>query len=208
MNIIFYTILFIIGIVVGSYCNVEVSEIAKIYDWRKTHYSKHRNEKLMLKLTYSLIGGALSVITASTLRMDINNIDISSIIIYFFSMLYISTLIVTAGIDKNYSRIDKKTLAFGIVSSIIYMVYIFTIESSSVYTNVRYLLIYMVLLVIDAFLLRKFAKDSYIVNLLILLVIMLVYSSFRILTYTLIMALVAILLYIIIIKSRQNRKRK
>ena len=162
----------------------------------------------MLKLTYSLIGGALSVITASTLRMDINNIDISSIIIYFFSMLYISTLIVTAGIDKNYSRIDKKTLAFGIVSSIIYMVYIFTIESSSVYTNVRYLLIYMVLLVIDAFLLRKFAKDSYIVNLLILLVIMLVYSSFRILTYTLIMALVAILLYIIIIKSRQNRKRK
>lgn len=205
MNIFFYTILFIIGIVIGIYWDIEAKEIPKKLDLKRTHYSKNPNEKFISQLTYALIGGVSSVILANTLRINVNNLDLSSIVIYFFAMLYVSTLVVIAGIDKNYSKIDKKVLAFGIVSSIVYMIYIFSIDSSSVYLNVRYLLIYMVLLIIDAFLLRKFAKDSYIINLLMLLGIILVYSNFRILVYTLLMALVAVLLYIIILKSQQKK---
>lgn len=205
MNIFFYTILFIIGIVIGRYWDIEAKEIPKKLDLKRTHYSKNPNEKFISQLTYALIGGVSSVILANTLRINVNNLDLSSIVIYFFAMLYVSTLVVIAGIDKNYSKIDKKVLAFGIVSSIVYMIYIFSIDSASAYLNVRYLLIYMVLLIIDAFLLRKFAKDSYIINLLMLLGIILVYSNFWILAYTLLMALVAVLLYIIILKSQQKK---
>lgn len=205
MNVIFYTILFIIGIVIGSYLKLEANEIPRELDLKRTHYSKNSNEEFISKLTYSLIGGASSVILANTLKISINNFDISSIVIYFFAMLYVSTLVVIGGIDKNYSKIVKKVLAFGVVSSIVYMIYIFTIDFSSVYVNVGYLLIYIVLLVIDAVLLRKFAKDSYIVNLLILLSIILVYSNFRILVYTLVMTVIAILLYLVVLKSQQKK---
>lgn len=207
MNIIFYTILFIIGIVVGSYWNIEANEIPKELDLKRTHYSKKHNEKFISKLTYALIGGVTSVILASTLKININKLDTSSIIIYLFAMLYVSTLVVIGGIDKNYSKIEKKVLAFGIVSSIVYMVYIYATDFSSIYENFRYLVLYMVLLIIDAFLLRKFAKDSYIINLLILLSIILVYSNFIILTYTLIMASIATLLYIMILKIEQKKNR-
>lgn len=205
MNIFFYTILFIIGIVIGRYWDIEAKEIPKKLDLKRTHYSKNPNEKFISQLTYALIGGVSSVILANTLRINVNNLDLSSIVIYFFAMLYVSTLVVIAGIDKNYSKIDKKVLAFGIVSSIVYMIYIFSIDFASVYLNVRYLVIYMILLIIDAFLLRKFAKDSYIINLLMLLGIILVYSNFCILAYTLLMALVAVLIYIIILKSQQKK---
>lgn len=205
MNILFYTILFIIGIVVGSYWVIIAREIPKKLDLRKTHYRNNPNEEFISKLTYTLIGGVTSVILAKILNISINNLDASSIIIYTFAMLYVSTLVLIGGIDKEYSKIDKKVLAFGIVSSIVYMIYLFVIDFSSVYLNVKYLLIYIVLLIIDAFLLRKFAKDSYIVNLLMLLNIILVYSNLRILIYTLITALIATLLYIIILKSQKKK---
>lgn len=205
MNIIFYTILFIIGTVVGSYWNVEANEIPKKLDLRRTHYSKVYNEKFISKLSYILIGGVSSVILASILKMNINKFDISSMTIYFFAMLYISTLVIIAGIDKNYSRIDKRVLAFGIVTSIIYMVHIYIIDSTSLYQNVLFLVIYIVLLLIDAFLLRRFAKDSYIVNLLMLINVILVFCNLQLLVYTLIMALIAILIYIIILESQKKK---
>ena len=205
MNVIFYTILFIIGIVIGSYLKLEANEIPRELDLKRTHYSKNSNKEFISKLTYALIGGVSSVILADPLKTCISNFDISSIAIYCFSMVYVSTLILIAGIDKNYSKIIKKVLAFGVVSSIVYMIYIFTIDPSSVYVSVRYLLIYVMLLIVDAVLLRKFAKDSYIVNLLILLNIILVYSDFKILVYTLVMAIVAILIYLVLLKSQQNK---
>lgn len=205
MNIIFYIIIFIIGLIIGRYWELEASDIPKKLDLRKTQYSNKKNDEFVSKLTYMLIGGTASVILANTLKINVDEFDITNIIIYVFAMLYISTLVVIGGIDKNYSKIDKKVLAFGIVSSITYMIYIFVIDFSSAQTNIVYLAIYMVLLIIDSFLLRKFAKDSYIVNLLMLISIILVYSNLRILIYTLIMAVIAILMYYVILESQKKK---
>lgn len=205
MNIIFYIIIFIIGLIIGRYWELEASDIPKKLDLRKTQYSNKKNDEFVSKLAYMLIGGTASVILANTLKINVDEFDITNIIIYVFAMLYISTLVVIGGIDKNYSKIDKKVLAFGIVSSITYMIYIFVIDFSSAQTNIVYLAIYMVLLIIDSFLLRKFAKDSYIVNLLMLISIILVYSNLRIFIYTVIMAVIAILMYYVILESQKKK---
>lgn len=205
MNIIFYTIIFVIGLIIGRYLELEASDIPKKLDLRKNQYSNKKNEEFVSKLTYMLIGGTVSVILANTLKINVNEFDITNMIIYVFAMLYISTLVVIGGIDKNYSKIDKKLLAFGIVSSIVYMIYTAIIDFSSVQINIIYLFIYIVLLAIDSFLLRKFAKDSYIVNLLMVISIILVYSNLRILIYTLIMAVIAILIYYVILESQKKK---
>lgn len=203
MNILFNTVLFIIGIIIGSLWSIKSIEIPKNLDLKKKYYS---NETLS-KITYVLIGGVSSVILANTLNFNINDFDVVSLIIYIFAMLYMTTLVLVAGIDKNYLKIDKKILAFGIVSSIIYMLYLCAVDLASIYLNCVYFTIYMVLLIIDAFLLKKFAKDSYIVNMLMLLAIILVFTDLKTLIYTLEVAIIATGLYFIIQKSQKRKKK-
>lgn len=205
MNIILYMIFFLTGITSGYYCSLIANEIPKKLDLKRTNYRKNYNESLASKLTYTLIGGVSSVVLANTLNISVSSYDISSIIIYIFGMIYISILVLIGGIDKNYSKINKSVLAFGVVSSILYMIYLFVIDLSSVNLNIKYLFVYMILLLVDAFLLRKFAKDSYLINLLILISIISVYSNFIILVYTLILAMISIMLYTIILKSQQRK---
>ena len=205
MNIILYMIFFFTGITSGYYCSLIANEIPKKLDLKRTNYRKNYNESLASKLTYTLIGGVSSVVLANTLNISVSSYDISSIIIYIFGMIYISILVLIGGIDKNYSKINKSVLAFGVVSSILYMIYLFVIDLSSVNLNIKYLFVYMILLLVDAFLLRKFAKDSYLINLLILISIISVYSNFIILMYTLVLAIISTILYAIILKSQQRK---
>ena len=205
MNTLFNIILFIIGIGIGNFLHKKSKEVPKNLDMKKIHYSNKSNQELISKLTYILIGGLSSVILANTLKIDIYKIEFSKIIIYIFSMIYISTLIVIAGIDKSYTKIEKTVLAFGIISSIIYMVYLCVIDLGSIYLNAIYLGVYIILLIIDTFLLRRYAKDSYIVNTLMLITLILVFTDLKTLTYTLIMALIAIVIYALLLKNQKKK---
>lgn len=212
MNILFYTILFIIGCVIGGLWAVQSREIPKILDLKKTHYQNKPKTELISELTYISIGGVSAVILANIWNINMYQFEISNFIIYIFAMIYISALVLIAGIDRGYSKIEKKTLAFGIVASILYMLYLCIVDLASVHLSVIYMAIYMILLVIDSFLLRKFAKDSYIVNLLMVFVMILVFTDLKILTYTLVMVLIAVGVYILLInlqkKKNGNKKIK
>ena len=212
MNILFYTILFTIGSVVGCYWAVKSREIPKLLDLKKTHHSNNPKQHLVSELIYIIIGGVSAVLFANTLNLHINFFDISIFIIYIFSMLYISTLVLIAGIDRGYSKIDKKILAFGIISSILYMLYLCIVDLTSIHLSIIYFAIYMILLVIDSFLLRHYAKDSYIVNLLMVFAIILVFTDLKTLTYTIIMAFTAVIIQILLLyankKKNGNKKVK
>lgn len=204
MDILFYTILFMIGIGIGNYCAIKANEIPKSLDMRKINYDNSKGE-LLSKLTYIVIGGVSSVVLANLFKINIYEFDISNLIIYIFAMIYISALTIIAGIDRSYSKIEKRVLAFGIISSIMYMLYLCIVDLASIYLNCIYLAIYIGLLIIDTFLLRKYAKDSYIVNTLLLLCIILVYTDLKTLTYTIAMAFIAIMIYVLVLKSQQKK---
>ena len=205
MNILFYSMLFIVGAIVGNYLAIKAKEIPQRLDLKKTHYSNYKNEKLISKLTYIFMGGLTSVVLANVLKVNKHEIETAKLIIYIFAMIYISILIIVAGVDRNYTKIDKKILAFGIIISILYMLYLCTVDLASVHLSIIYLSAYTVLLVIDSLLLKKLAKDSYIVNNLILSMIILVFTDLRALTYTLVMAMVAVILYALLVKSQKNK---
>ena len=206
MNILFYVIIFIIGCVDGALLAVQSRDIPKILDLKKTHYNNNSKAELISELTYILIGGTSAVVLANLVKLNLSTFDLSTLIIYIFSMIYVSTLVLIAGIDRVYTKIEKKTLAFGIITSILYMLYLCVVDLATINLNVIYLAIYMILLVIDSFMLRKFAKDSYIVNLLLLMTLILVFTNLKILTYTLVMAIIAVILYMIMLKFQQKKK--
>ena len=205
MNILFYTILFLIGCVIGNIWADKSCELQKNLDLKKVNYNNSSKSEIISKLTYILIGGISSIIIANTLNLNLEEIDLIKPIIYVFAMLYASALTLIAGIDRNYLKIEKNVLAFGVISSLVYMIYLCAIDFVCINLNLIYLGLYMVLLVIDSFLLRRYAKDSYIVNILLLLTMIIAFTDLRTLIYTVIMAFVAVALYSLLLKVQLKK---
>lgn len=231
MNIFLYAIIFIIGTVFGSFYTLAVYRIPKNIDIVKKHsYCPNCNHKLgffelIPVLSYIFLGGKCKsckqkirirylflevlsgisfVVLALALKINVFNLKVSSLIIYTFTILYLTALIIISGIDKEYVKIDRRVLAYGVIISILYMIYLYTIDESSIYRYAIYLAIYVVLLAIDTYLLRRYAKDSYTINILMLLNIILFFTEIEIFIMTVLITGIAILIYTFIRKKIQK----
>ena len=232
MNIFLYAIIFIMGTVFGSFYTLAVYRIPKNIDIIKKHsYCPNCNHKLgffelipvlsyiflggkcknckqKIRIRYlilELLGGVIFVLFALIFNINIENISKDNIIIYAFSILYLTEIILISGIDKEYNKINKNVLAYGIIISIIYMIYLYTIDATSIYRYAIYLSIFAILLTADTFLLKRYALESNIIKLLILLNIILVFTEKDVFIATIITTVFEICLYIIIEKSRQQK---
>ena len=85
------------------------------------------------------------------------------------------------------------------------MIYLYVIESNSIYRYAIYLAIYIILLSISTFILRRFAKDDYYIDLLLYYTIMLMFMDGIISIFTLSLFIVEVLLHIIIRKITKNK---
>ena len=232
MNIFLYAIIFIIGTLFGSFYTLAVYRIPRNIDIIKKHsYCPNCNHKLgffelipvlsyiflggkcknckqKIRIRYlvlELLGGITFVVLALALRINIENLNIQVLILFALTILYITAVILISGIDKEYIKINKSVLAYGIIISILYMIYLYTIGETSIYRYAIYLAIYVILLSIDTILLRNYAKDSYIIDLLMYLNMIFVFTETEIFILTIIMATVAILIYTLIRKINQKK---
>ena len=181
------------GTMFGSFYTLAVYRIPKNIDIVKKHsYCPNCNHKLGIFdlipiLSYIFLGGKCRyckqkirprylileilsgvsfVLLAYTLKINIYTITLKSIIPLIFMILYFTAIILISAIDKEYRNINKKVLAYGIIISLAYMIYLYVIEPTSIYRYAIYLIIYVSLLIISTIILRKFAKDSYYLDLL------------------------------------------
>lgn len=176
----------------------------------KKHYFGDMNEKnkktqIISTILYSLLGGISFVIIAFTFKLNIYSLNLNSIMLYILTIMYISALIIIAGIDKSNIKIEKKLLGFEVIVSMIYMIYMCSINTNLIYKYLIYVAIYFLAIVTDTILLRKFAKDSYTMDMLILLSIILMFLDVRILFYTIWASILAIVIDLIILKMRQKK---
>ena len=208
MNILFYAVLFLLGVFVGKFYKLAIYRLPRNMDVLKKHYFGDMNEEnnsKVLEILYSIFIGAIFILIAYILKLDVYSLSVSSIIRYFITILYFSTLIIIAGIDKENIKIEKKVLSFGTIVALIYMIYMCVINSAVIYKYAIYLMIHIILMTLDMFLLKKRAKDSYTIDTLILLNIMLMLGDVRILFYTIWITLLTILIDLIILKIRQKK---
>lgn len=140
--------------------------------------------------------------------MEIFDFSFTSIILYIFTLLYAIFLISIAIIDRKEIKIDKKFLVYGIILSIFYMVYMYGVRATTIYYSIKYLAFHAILLAVDTFLLRRYAKDSYIVKLLMLLNIIYIFTDQRITTYTIMITLLAMLIYVGSLKIKEFEKKR
>lgn len=236
MNTIFYIMIFLMGITFGSFYTLAVYRIPKGIDITHKHsYCPNCNHKLnFLDLipifSYIFLGGkcryckqkirprylileTLSglffVGIAYLMRINIYNLEIIKIIEYAFFVLYFTFIILMSGIDKEYKKINKPVLVYGIIISIMYIVYLYIIEKASIYRYVIYLVAFVLLLLVDTITLKKHAKNNYTYSILIALIIMTIFTGEYVTISSVIYALLAIAIDLVLkkIKNKKNNTK-
>ena len=229
MEIFFYIIIFMIGITFGSFYTLAVYRIPKGQDITHTHsYCPNCNHKLNIFdlipiFSYIFLGGkcryckqkirprylileALSglffVAIAYLMGFSIYNLDKIKILEYTFFILYFTFIILMAGIDKEYRTINKSVLMYGIIISIMYIVYLYIIEKTSIYRYVIYLAIFLLLLIFDTINLKKKAQNSYTSSILLTITIMSIFTGEYVTISTIITTLLAIAIFLLIKKLK------
>ncbi len=232
MNIFFYIIIFIIGITFGSFYTLAVYRIPKGEDITHKHsYCPNCNHKLNILdlipvFSYIFLGGkcryckqkirprylileALSglffVMIAYLMNLNIYNLEIITIIEYIFFILYFTFIILMAGIDKESRIINKPVLMYGIIISIMYIIYLYIIEKTSIYRYVIYLVLFTLLSIIDFITLKKRKKNNYTNSILMVILIMTIFTGECVVINTIITTLLAISIYLFI-KKLHNLK--
>ena len=235
MEIFFYIIIFMIGITFGSFYTLAVYRIPKGQDITHTHsYCPNCNHKLNIFdlipiFSYIFLGGkcryckqkirprylileALSglffVAIAYLMGLSIYNLDKIKILEYTFFILYFTFIILMAGIDKEYRTINKSVLMYGIIISIMYIVYLYIIEKTSIYRYVIYLTLFLLLLIFDTINLKKKAQNSYTNSILLVITIMSVFTREYVTISTIITTLLAIAIFLLIKKLKTPKGTK
>lgn len=83
-----------------------------------------------------------------------------------FVFIYV-TLVIIAGIDKEYRKINASVLLFGGICQTIYMLYLYIIEDASMYRYIIYFGIFVILFYVNHSLHKK--KESYLFQIVLLL---------------------------------------
>ena len=235
MNIFLYIIIFIIGSLFGSFFTLAVYRIPRKEDIIHTHsYCPNCNHKLGLldlfpiisyialrgKCRYckekirpryfilEILSGTLFVILAFLIGISYETLNTTKIIDFSFIVLYLVFIILITGIDKENRKKKKSVSIYGIVISIMYMIYLCIVEPSNIYRYAIYLLLYIIILIFDTVTLKKFAKNSYVIGILLMIVTMIIFTNEYITATSIILTLLAVSIYILISKMKEKHKKQ
>lgn len=235
MDYILYILIFCIGTLFGSFFTLAVYRIPIKQDITHTRsYCPKCNHKLgfwdmipilsyiflrgkcryckeKIRIRYLLLevlSGVVFVLFAVSIKLSLYSIEYQSLTYFIFGALYIATMFIIAGIDKEKIKIEKPLLLFGFICVGIYMLYLYIVEhDTNIYRYVIYLLILCFIELFSIFYLRKKGKDSYPLDILLLSMLMILFTYEVVYIYTVI-ATLFIIAFSILLKHIKNKKTK
>lgn len=235
MDYILYILIFCIGTLFGSFFTLAVYRIPLGQDITHTRsYCPNCNHKLTFLdmipiLSYTFLGGrcryckekirvryilleilsgVVFVLFAASIKISIFNLNNQILVYFVVGLLYLATLFIIAGIDKERIRIEKPVLLFGFICVTLYMIYLYIVENdASIYRYVIYLMLSCILLLFSIVYLRKKGQDSYTIDVLLLSMLMILYTYETVYIYTVIITLLAISIQLLIQKLSEKKSK-
>ncbi len=229
MDIFLYIMIFIIGTLFGSFYTLAVYRIPLKQDIIHTHSycpncghklgffelipilsyiflgGKCHNCKEKINIRYLLIellSGICFVAIAKGINFKVENIDMEIVINLIFFALYLTLVFLISGIDKINRKIERSVLIYGIIISIIYIAYQYITFKLNVIPYIIYVIFATVLLIVN----KK--RNLYTCNVLIFLLIMCIFTGNVCTVFTIITALIAVVLFKILIKIKYRKQNK
>ena len=165
---------------------------------------KHCGKKISPRyIIFEIMSGLTFLLFALSLNINMQT-SINLYIYFIFVILYLTFIFLIAGIDKENIKIDKSVLIFGGVISVLYIVYLYIIEKVSIYRYIIYLAIYVLLTMVQFIITKKKKKENYSIGILTLLTIMIIFTAEYVTINTIIIALFAIAIYLLIYKIKNK----
>ena len=237
MDIFLYIIIFIMGTVFGSFYTLAIYRIPNKLDITHTHSfcpnchhklgffelipvwsyiflggkCKECKQKIRPRyLIIEILSGIILCLIAYASKISFWNLDVRTLIDIAFLVLYLSGIVIIAGIDLEKRQIEKNVIYYALGILVIYIIYLCIVDKTNIYRYIMYLSFTLVLIVFDTINLKKKAKTSYVLSLLILLLIMAVFTGEAVTILTITMTLLTVGIYLIlnIIKSNTNKLKK
>ena len=234
MSTILYIYIFLIGITFGSFFTLAVYRIpeGKNITYERSYCPKCKHKLAFFDMiplfSYIFLGGKcryckdkirpryfllelfsglVFVLFATSIKLDIYNLNISSIVYFIFGLLYIAGLFIISGIDKERKQIQNEVILYLAVVEAIYIIYLYIVEHANIYRYVIYLIILIILLIFNTIYFRKKLKSSYTFENLILLTIMVIFTYEVCSFLTVALTLLSIGIKLLIDKIRAKRAK-
>ena len=219
MEIIIYSLIFIMGTLFGSFFTLAVYRIPLGLDILYEHSfcpkcgtklkfkdlipilsyimlqgkCRYCGEKVRVRyLLLEILSGVVFLSFSLSLKLEIFALTTDRVIYFFFFIIYISVLFIIAGIDKEKIKIEKSVLIFGLLLGICFMIYVCISEAHAIHTYIIYLAIIAILFMFDNIILKKKLHENYAISVLILSLYMIVFTGSEIVYYTVALALLLI----------------
>ena len=220
MEVFVYVIIFVMGAFIGSFASLAVYRIPIKEDILIKHsYCPICKEKLVLKdlipifsyiflrgrcshcgekirvryLLLEIVSGLLFLLFFLSFNIDLHDVDINDIIVIGINAIFLTTLIILAGIDKENRKIEKSIIFFEIIVAIIYVIFMYILEINILY-DVIIILVSVVFFVINKYLIKS-EENRYIMNFIILSLLTKVFANAYILLFSLILAVLTGILH-------------
>ena len=148
------------------------------------------------------------MVIAYLMGLSIYDLQVTKIIEYTFFVLYFTFVILMAGIDREKREINKPVLMYGIIVSIMYIIYLYIIEKTSIYRYVIYLIFFILLLIIDTITLKKHAKNNYTYSILMVIIIMAIFTGEFVTISSIITTLLIIAIYLLVKRLKYSKSKK
>lgn len=199
MEAFFYILIFIMGTIFGSFLTLATYRIPLHQDILYKHsYCTKCNHKLgfldmipvfsyiflggkcryckeKIKIRYPLIEilcGIAFIILSLGIGLNLHNLYSYKGIEFTLGVLFIVFLFLIAGIDLEHGKVDKGVLIYGILISLLNIIYqYFTMENFNISRIVFYLCIISILTILSTYRLKKKAKGDYEISIIILCII-------------------------------------
>jgi len=218
---IFYLTIFAIGTVFGSFFTLAVYRIPLHQDiTHKRSYCPNCTHKLSFIdmipiLSYIFLGGKcryckekiriryllLEILTgtvfllfAMSLNITFPAITIDKLVYLLFGILYLSGIIIIAGIDKEKNTIQKSVVIYELIITTLYIVYLYVVEKANIYRYVIYLLLLCLFIIIENIYFKKKLKKVYALEILELSMIMAIFTGEIVYIISVILTLLTIII--------------
>ena len=188
MEIFIMIIIFIIGTVLGSFFTLAVYRIPKkeniVYKHSYCPNCHHKlgffdmipifsflalkgkcrycKQKIRIRyLCLEIISGICLLLFYRALNVNLYHIEISKMIYFVSTTIFLSTMILIGGIDKENRSISKAVLVFGILVQIIYAIYQYIWQESDITRYIYLLIIEAIFFMIENRILKNKAQKTY-----------------------------------------------
>lgn len=201
MEIIIYFLIFIIGTLFGSFfslaiyripikqsivhgrsycpkCNHKLSfiDLIPVFSYialgGKCRYCKEKIRERYIIL--EILSGIVFLLFGLTLKINIYELEIEKLIYFIFGILFISSLFIIGGIDRENHSILNLVLLFSLISGIGYIIYLYVLHIN-IYRYIIYIIIMLVLILINTILLKIKGKELYTIQILTLCAYILIF---------------------------------